>query len=1818
MTGGIVNYSIFGGSNGATANDGDGTISGSTYIYVGGNARVGKEDYVSSNQELAGAEAGSVFGIGNGNSSYETIGSLDNSIIIVADEACVKRNVYGGGNYAAVGISSTSDTTSTDLMIIGGVIEGSVYGGGNKNGSGSTSKSSEVTILMTDGEVYGSIYGGANQKGIIYGNVNVSIYGGKVKGSVYGGGLGGYTSSSDFGTFVGNNVNVIIGSDSYESEPIILGNVYGGSSFGTVNNIVNSSDKTDYVVNVTVNKGTVSGSVFGGGAGSDTFTPNVNGDVLVTINNGNVGNVFGANDQAGMPLGSVRVVINDGEVGNVFGGGNQTSLTTSDVTINNGTISKVFGGSNEQGVVDEANIVVNDGAITSLYGGNNIGGNTLISNVIIDGGTLRDVYGGGSLAITDETNLQCNGGEIQNVYGGGESADINTSTSVYLNGSTIVNVYGGSNTSGEVPSSVIHANSGNVGVIYGGNNEGGTTDTTEINVDGVNVLSVYGGGNQADTNESNVTIRSNTGKIEEVYGGGRMSSVSNTNVDINGGLIGKVFGGSNTSGEVTESNVRVFETSDTTSNNDVEMQVSYTAHRASEWESTEYATVVEVSINLVNNGTASILKYNGTISLDDAILYNNYSSTDVVLENGTFCFDEINRYYGTNAIEIGSSYSFGFSILTNQDVNNIQLGYSFIGYDEGENRYLSNSGIMVDTLYGGNNAGGKTVQANVSASAGVIGYVYGGGNEAVTTESVVLVNGAHIFNDVYGGGNQALIETSTDVDILSGSEIDGNVFGGGNAGEVTIDTDVYISGATILGSAYAGGNGMSAIVYGNTLMNVDNGSEIGKHVFGGGNAAITGSASTNDAKSVVNIVGGNISGNVYGGANTSVVYGEVDVNIGMDASSNQNLIQSDLFIGGTVFGGGEANASGSEEYDYSFISVTKGITIDIDGNGYSQFDIIGSIFGSGNASSTSGYSNVNILNYGTFSDYKKNVSIQRADVVVISNSAIELSGATDRTNDFADVVFSWSRIDELKLKNGSVLFLQNNANLLKKFESLVDVDGEEEVASVIIDSENQTIDRNVDNRLYMLEGENLNVATNENVTAYGEVSGMTFFGMYTHDRDGVVSTAMYSPNYRYGEVVDSSELYYFTSGSYVLGMHKANHNIEVDGFYSNYASEEVENAIDVQYINPVPEDSNYYMWVIGESVASYEVNLTASKYVTLGTSELPLLNHYKENSTFSIVGFNYDDLASDVSLVSEYEVPRIADSTDEADTVMGLTLKSGTSGWITKGKTEFLTEGSSLISGTTDYLRENTSGVPSFVLYLYHSKNLGSSGDMGSVTISLMVSTPIDELTNDVERVNIVVNLSRALYNTNDYEATITAGREYEMFATSDVYITNTGSFSTYYSLYIESDDNPYKEGYHRTLVSDTVFPEKTKITMIDLVTRSDPEYYYYVVSGNDVASATEEFNTYGEVSYDFSKFVKMGSTDSDNKYSDSDTNQIYYDSSLKSAHEEFIFIVDFNEASIDSDVLNKSLLIEMRNADNRTVINVLGASQPSMKYSVYVNQNAVIDVNAELDKSYVYPGDAVNLTINTDFIQGSVDGNSIYDTTYDDQQLGIKLTFYDSNGVQVTGASLLGLSFTYNNKNYYPRVDGTTRIHIAPRVANVSSKIQINTTSNISVGDYKLVIESFGSADGIYYGLTSSDKTEVDLAVLDNLYGLDVVMDDKMMVIDKDTGNTLNDNNKIIYQLDYDSNLSSPVVRISLYRRDYDAIDSLSYTKVDLLDYVSNSFTSSNHEFEYILTDNPGASIDYFMDLKSNLKSGTYRLIFSMYDGDNYIGEVYKYLIIK
>ena len=76
-----------------------------------------------------------------------------------------------------------------------------------------------------------------------------------------------------------------------------------------------------------------------------------------------------------------------------------------------------------------------------------------------------------------------------------------------------------------------------------------------------------------------------------------------------------------------------------------------------------------------------------------------------------------------------------------------------------------------------------------------------------------------------------------------------------------------------------------------------------------------------------------------------------------------------------------------------------------------------------------------------------------------------------------------------------------------------------------------------------------------------------------------------------------------------------------------------------------------------------------------------------------------------------------------------------------------------------------------------------------------------------------------------------------------------------------------------------------------------------------------------------------------------------------------------------------------------------------------------------------------------------------------------------------------------------------------------------------------------------------------------------------------------------------------------------------MTYESVNLADYVVDSLEVADAEkFEYYISkDGVPDEMDYSLTLKdTGLKSGTYRIVFSVYDDGNYIGSVYRYLIIR
>ncbi len=254
ITGGTFDAWVAGGCYGTDQSGNNGPTDGDSYIYFGGDANMTNTEGVF----------GGGYGRGNaGNYKY----TINKSFVVVADEATIAGNVYGGGNKGY-------NTDDAEVYVLGvkskeGAllnIAGSVFGGANQARS-----EAKTTVTMKDGTVGGSLYGGANASGAVAGLATVNLQGGTVT-NVYGGGLGSATEMSS-----GTVVNVSGGT--------INNNVYGGGEEGTVTGNTN----------VTVSGGSMN-DVYGAGKGSSSQDANISGKTFVTVTKGTMANVYGGGE----------------------------------------------------------------------------------------------------------------------------------------------------------------------------------------------------------------------------------------------------------------------------------------------------------------------------------------------------------------------------------------------------------------------------------------------------------------------------------------------------------------------------------------------------------------------------------------------------------------------------------------------------------------------------------------------------------------------------------------------------------------------------------------------------------------------------------------------------------------------------------------------------------------------------------------------------------------------------------------------------------------------------------------------------------------------------------------------------------------------------------------------------------------------------------------------------------------------------------------------------------------------------------------------------------------------------------------------------------------------------------------------------------------------------------------------------------------------------------------------------------------------------------------------------------------------------------
>ena len=771
---------------GTTVTVSNGTIYGN--VYGGGEVGRVEHDAVvrigtgTGSGPFAPIVHGSVFGAGAGLETHGYSALVrGNSTVTVQGNAKVRKNVYGGGETATVGkywVSKFSpDPNETPPA---GFPDGMPYktrDGGlctvTIQGDATVGPDEVANVSNTAGHVFGA------GKGVVPHYVPSGT--GQSQRMNSDGDWESFATEDAYLQFIetlalASNTNVTIGGNA-----AVKGSVYGGSESGFVQ---------DHTI-VTINKGEI------GTAGTYAYS--------------NIGNIFGGgrgisgNPTAGRVGRYVSLTVNDGTAhGSVYGGG-EMGVVKEDVTVNilGGTVAKdVYGG----GALANTNI-----SNWTKYGGDtddvsddlwnwtdtSLKSAKYTTTVNLHGGTIgHNVYGGGLGEKPSSTNAN---GVAALVYG---DVTVKLNETTATDNCVIKGVLHGANNYFGTPKGDVTVH---VYKTQGWTDDKGTPDNTDDDVchdvttqkannetrtnTVYELKAVYGGGNEAtydpvesadEKHEAHVIIDGcDLTSIETVYGGGNAAAAPATHVEVNSCYeIGKVFAGGNGKDALDDGTpnfgahigYRAANYSYDSSKTDEENLAAAAAAFEAQKANLEYGTgeaLAELwggTIHSAFGGSNTLgnVRTSGTVTLDEA----DPDDCPLCIEEVYGAGNEADQD-GTSNINLGclSYLREMYGGAKNADINNdIELNIQ--------------SGRF-DRVFGGNNLGGDingSITVNIEETGChpiIIGQLFGGGNQAAYTVPsgkhgpTVNVKSFTSIGEIYGGGygESAVIHGDTYVNI---------------------------------------------------------------------------------------------------------------------------------------------------------------------------------------------------------------------------------------------------------------------------------------------------------------------------------------------------------------------------------------------------------------------------------------------------------------------------------------------------------------------------------------------------------------------------------------------------------------------------------------------------------------------------------------------------------------------------------------------------------------------------------------------------------------------------------------------------------------------------------------------------------------------------------------------------------------------------------------------------------------------------------------------------------------------------------------------
>ncbi len=723
-----------------------------------------------------------------------------------------------------------TNTGSVEVEISGGIIYGSVFGG-SEDGHVTGDIKMDIkpgAIIGTLGTSYvdGNVFGGGRgfsgntlTAGNVGGNVTLNISGGNILGSVYGGGR-----LASVGTYLVETTDANYGEQIPDVGDDKHGHITINISGGTIGN-----DK-EYFYNPT--------------AAQKAVMPNTTFDYLNHLQYTKGGNVFTAGMGRLYALDNTTVLtswqklgqcksttlnMNGGTVKSSVYGGGEIGIVAQNATLN------IDGGTVGTKVVDSED-ATKYYYFGSVFGGGkgsteNIDGisaagttqgdvevhlnKTVASNDAAKGAIVHQVFG------CNDMNGSPKGDVTVHVYAT-QNADKDNISTKYDKGGTetfdVEAVYGGGNLAAYEPE--------------GGKN---TTKSTKVIIDGCGLTSikqVYGGGNAASTPATNVTING-TYEILELFGGGngfdnlpdgrpnpganvgyknytvytkdgedkwvasddpaydtkeeRIAGTSaitygtgQASLNVFGGTVHRVFGGSNTKGNVRQTAVTLL---DENSGCEFCVDEAYGGGKSAPMDAEAKLLMACIpGLQAAYGGAeAAAIKGNVTLNItngtfDRVFGGNNLSGT--IDGSITVNIEEV----GCRPIKIGELYGGGN-----------QAGYSVYGYnDDGTPKETGTklyedpqvnvmSFTSIGKVFGGGYGSGATMVGNPTVNVNEVYGKWYNDNTSVVGEDAKTSGNYPIpshekgkmgaIHTVFGGGNAAKVMGNTTVNIATQAEV---------------------------------------------------------------------------------------------------------------------------------------------------------------------------------------------------------------------------------------------------------------------------------------------------------------------------------------------------------------------------------------------------------------------------------------------------------------------------------------------------------------------------------------------------------------------------------------------------------------------------------------------------------------------------------------------------------------------------------------------------------------------------------------------------------------------------------------------------------------------------------------------------------------------------------------------------------------------------------------------------------------------------------------------------------------------------------------